>query len=216
MENGTDKSSCSGEPMVAEIQSEDTGREAAISPLCPRPSSAQRVDQDVTEVGAADQWDTYINTQIDRDWDEFSDQRRAFCDEYLENGYDHCNSAEKNGYSRSRGHKLLQEPMVQEYIHWMETTRRKRSYISRPFLDAKLLQTLDEASGEVEVAMVNKDGEQFQAKKYNGQLKLAILQEMGKVSGISKPEIQEGAAGVTVVIDVGALLGQKNIIKEVN
>ena len=205
-----------GEPMVVEVQSEDVGRQTSIAPLCPSAGSSQGIDQNVPEVTASDEWDTYITTQIDRDWDEFEDKKRAFCDEYLENGYDHCNSAETNGYSRKRGHKLLQEPMVQEYIHWMETSRRSRSYISRPFLDAKLLETLDEASGEVDVQMVDKDGVQFQAKKYNGQLKLAILQEMGKMSGISKPEIQEGAGGVQVIIDVGALLGKDNLIKEVN
>jgi len=210
-ENSTrpDNKFCSGEPMVTEVKGESTGRDIVVEAGSNSAGSALLLDQESKGLEPTNEWDTYIDSQIRSDWKDMPFEERAFCDEYLENGYKHRLAAESAGYALSAGIRLVNKPLLREYIHWAEAKKRSRRLVSEHFFDAQLAELYDQAIGEVEVDLVTGQGDAFRALKFNGGLALSIIQERAKISGVSKPEIAEGAGGVTVVIDVGALLGKE-------
>jgi len=212
----TDDKLCGGEPMVTEVKGEDVGREVTVQTGGNSPGSALLLDTQSQELEPASEWDTYVDSQIRSDWKDMPFEERAFCDEYLENGYKHRLAAESAGYALSAGIRLINKPLLREYIHWAEAKKRSRTLVSEHFFDAQLAELYDQAIGEVEVACVTGQGDKFDALKFDGRLALSIIQERAKISGVSKPEIAEGTGGVTVVIDVGALLGKEKPTKVVS
>ncbi len=163
------------------------------------------------ETAVASEWDTYVNNQIRDKWPDLSFQKRHFGNEYLKNGYNHREAALSCGRIANAGIRLISEPLIREYILYLEAQRTSRSIISERFLEAQYMELLSQANGEVEVPLVTGAGEKITAQKFNGSLKLAVLQELGKVSGVTKPDAQE-TGKVTVVIDIGKLTGTDHSI----
>ena len=214
MTNGADEQSCGAEhPPVAESGSvlgreipEQSGGNSSGGALLPNPES--------DSLGLTSEWDSYIDTQKRHDWVDLSHEQRAFCEEFLNNGYDHREAAISVGRSPGGALKLLHKPLLREYICFVEGKRRDRRIVSERFLDAQLAQLYEQAVGEEEIPLVTGSGIKLTAKKFQGQLALGIIQERAKLSGVAKPEAVD--TNISVVIDVGALIGEENRLKIVS
>ena len=208
MTNGADEQLHSVGPEPIEGEGGVSGRTVPEQPAGDRATSSLLSNPQSALAGPTSEWDTYVDTQIRHDWVDLPHDERAFCEEYLVNGYNHRDASEAIDRPASSGIRLLNKPLCREYILWTEHKKRARSLITEQFMESQLFQTLDQANGDVDVPLVTGSGIKIVAKKFNGPLKLAVLQEMGKLSGISKPEVSD--VNLTVVIDVGALIGEEN------
>jgi hypothetical protein len=205
MTNGADQQLDSFGPSPAEDQgslpgpvvSEQSGGNSSGHTLLPNPQS--------DESRLAGEWDSYIDSQKRHDWIDLSNEERAFATEYLENGYNHREAAEAVGRAASGAFRLLNKPLVREYIHFTESSRRARRIVSERFLDAQLSQLYDQSIGLEEIDLVTGSGLKLRAKKHQGQLALAIIQERAKLSGVAKPE--QADTQVNVIINEAALIG---------
>lgn len=212
MTNGADDQLCSVEPVSVAESAIDSGRKATVPSGSDSPESTLLSDQKSSLAGPTSEWDTYVDTQIRNDWVDLGHDEKAFCDEYLENGYNHRDAAVTIERSANAGIRILNKPLCREYILHAENKRRSRSLITEMFMEAQYFQLLDEANGEVEVAIVTGSGASLNAKRYDGNLKKAVLEAMGKLSGISKPEL--GDTQVNVIIDMNALTGNNKVVSE--
>lgn len=190
----------------------DSGRTVSVESGSDSTKSSLLSDPKSDLAGPTSEWDTYVDTQLRNDWPDLGHDEQAFCDEYLENGYNHREAAELIDRPLSAGIRLLNKPLCREYILWQEHKRRARSLITELFLESQYFQLLSEANGDVEVPLVTGSGIQLNAKKYDGTLKKAVLDSMGKLSGVSKPEVSD--TQVNVIIDVGALIGENKVVSE--
>ena len=154
-----------------------------------------------------------LELEIESNWPSLCPQEKGFALEYIENGFDHREAAKTVGRAKAAGIKLLRKPLVHAYISHLQKQYVQESLFTQQFYEAKLLELYEMAVGDVEVPMVDSDGEQFKAKKFHGSLALNILKERGLTTGVAKPE-ERGPGGVKVVIDMGALLGNAPVTTE--
>lgn len=158
----------------------------------------------------------YLDKQREQDFPDLCEQLRAFCHEYVANGYDHRQAAIEVGRAASGASKLLRNPLVRHYVRYLQDIRMDSSFVTKDFMEAKLSEMMEMAMGEVEIPVVLADGEQHNVKKFQGELALKILQKRGELSGAAKPAETSGGGNVSVHIDVGALLGMDSNEKVVN
>ena len=212
MTNGADDQLCGVESVSVAESAIDSGQSSSGDAGSDSSKSSLLSNQKSDLAGPTSEWDTYVDTQIRHDWVDLGHDERAFCDEYLENGYKHRDAAETIDRPPSSGIRILHKPLCREYIHLMEAKRRDRRIVSERFLDAQLSQLYDQATGEEAVPLVTGSGMELTAKKFNGQLALGIIQERAKLSGVAKPEIAD--TQVNVIIDMNALTGDNKVVSE--
>ena len=205
MTNGADEQLDSVGPAPVTDQGSVSGSEISGRSGSFGPSHTLLPNSESDESRLAREWDSFIDTQIRHNWPDLACEERAFCEEYLENGYNHRLAAETVGRAASGAHRLLHKSIVREFIHFTETARRARRIVSERFLDAQLSQLYDQAIGEEEVPLVTGSGLMLNAKKFNGALALGIIQERAKLSGVAKPE--QADTQVNVIINEAALIG---------
>ena len=211
MSDGADDSLCSPEFIPDEDEGEDIGRGVSVETGSNRAGNSLLSDTPSNSLGLTSEWDTYIDSQIRDSWSDLKHDEQAFCDEFLDNGYKHREAALTIERSADSGIRLLNKPLCREYIHFHEQKRRARRIVSERFFDAQLADLYDQAIGDVEVPLVTGSGIELTAKKFNGPLALGIIQERGKLSGVTKPDAPDNQ--INVIIDVGALTGK---VKEIN
>jgi len=209
MTDETDDTQCSEQQMVDGEQDADVRRGTIEPALLPSSGDPLCITQEIEDAEPANEWDAYIVAQTAGDWQDIDFAEREFCDQYCENGYKHRDAAVAAGFVIAAGIRLIKKPLLREYIHWKESKHRVRRLVSEQFFDGQLAEVFDAAMGEVEVPLVTGTGITFNAKRFDGQLALAVIKERAKISGIEKPELSELAGGVNIIIDVGALTGIK-------
>jgi len=209
MTDETDDTQCSEQQMADSEQIEDVRCGTIESPVLPSSGNSLCLTQEVEGTELTSEWDAYIDSQIAKDWQDIDFAEREFCEQYLENGYKHRDAAVASGFAANAGNRLINKPLLREYIHWKEAKHTNRRLVNEQFFDGQLAELYDIALGEVEIPLVTGTGITFNAKKFDGSLALAVLRERAKISGIEKPEMAEAAGGVNIIIDVGALTGAK-------
>lgn len=205
---------CDEYPDLTE-QGVDLGRSISVETGSDSTSSSSPVDQAGLDIEAAAEWNSYIDSQKRDGWSDLGFDEKAFCEEYLENGYNKREAAVTAGRAASAGISLLHKPLCREYILSLEAKRYARSIITERFLEAQYMVLLDQANGDVEVPIVTGAGQSLNALKFDGNLKLAVLKELGLTSGVTKPDAS-ALGGVTIVIDMGALTGADHKTKVVS
>ena len=214
MTNGADEQLHSVGPESVESEGGIAGRAISVEPPSDSAGSSLLSDSQSNLAGPTSEWDTYVDSQIRHDWVDLPHHERAFCEEYLVNGYNHRDAAEVIERPPNSGITLLHKPLCREYILWSEQKKRARSLITEQFLESQYFQLLEQANGDIEVHLVTGSGLKLTAKKFDGPLKKAILDSMGKLSGVTKPD--ESTTPINVIIDVGALIGEENRAKIVS
>ncbi len=150
--------------------------------------------------------DDDIEIQKGKDWPGVEPSHKAFAYEYVSNGYNHSDAAEKVGLPRSSGLRIRRLPLVTAFIAWIQEAKFQTTIITKEFIECKLDDLYDMAIGEVDVPCVTGSGETFSAPKFQGGLALQILQERSKMNGITKQEEKDNS-GVTVVISMENAIG---------
>jgi len=137
-------------------------------------------------------------------------QEEAFAIEYVSNGFDHREAARKCGYSPSAGVRLKRKPAIQNRIASLLAEMEVDSIVNRQVADTILDRLEDIAMGEVPVAMVTKDGEEFEARKFFPELAMKVYQERVRLHKL----VQENSKGsVNVQINMGDLIGESPAIE---
>lgn len=130
-------------------------------------------------------------------------KKKAFVFKYLE-AYDLTDAAIATGVSRETARKWLREPLVSSFLNEWQQEMGQRSIISRDFVNQQWLRLLPKVMGEEAVAMVDKEGLQYEAKEFDAVAATRILTELSKSTNF----YNEGSgtkAAVTVNIDLRAL-----------
>ena len=209
--NGTNDEFSSQRPMGAKCAGEGIGPAAAVAPLRSSTSDPSATDKEIDGFGITDKWGPIIEHQIAEDWPDLEAKDRAFCDKYLE-CYNHGDAAEEIGRPRSAGPAIYGKDLNTAYIKWRQDERYQESAIDDIFFQHHYLHVIDAAAGKVEVPCVTGSGEAFEAKKFNGDLLLKALDKLAVMNGIAEPEDKKKSGpAVQVIIDVGALIGKKEL-----
>ena len=160
--------------------------------------------RELTDVGYSKEC---IERQKQLGFPNLTDQERGFAIDFIQNGYDHCLSAEKVGKSRSYGKKFLANPIVAAFIKHLQADIWQESIITHHFVEMKYMELLDMAMGEEEIRMVDKDGNEFRGKLTDITNSVKIIEKMSNMNGHSEKKSKGGEGGVTIKIDMNAFLG---------
>jgi len=156
----------------------------------------------------------YIENQIKNGWPDLMPAEIAFAQEYCVNGYNHRLAAEHVGRPLDSGITLVRKPLIRSYIAWIQQEQRTESLITKDFIEAQMMHQYEKANGDVAVAMVDSEGNEFTAKNYQGQLSVGILKEFNNMFGHSKVE-KSSESKVTVIVDMGALTGRPPVTVDI-
>lgn len=140
--------------------------------------------------------------------------RRAFCINYISNGYKHRDAAVKAGFAASSGITLKREPLVAAYISDLMNKYLAESLVTKQTLDVYLDELEDIAMGRVDINMVSADGEEFSAKKFHADLAMKVYNERSKLHGIVKDDNDKNTS-VNLTINMGDLTGPVTVEGEV-
>jgi len=143
---------------------------------------------------------------------DLDDQRRAFCIEYVTNGYKHRDAAESVGFPAERGTRLKREPLVAAYIVDLQNKYLAESVVTKQTLDVHLDELEDIAMGRISIPIVTGSGEKIEAKKFHADLAMKIYAERSKLHGISKDDSKHAAVNVT--INMEGMTGPAEVIIE--
>ncbi len=144
-----------------------------------------------------------IVTHRENAWADFDPRKRMFAYYYLEN-YNHRKAAERAGFPPQKGLALSREPLVAALIADLQEQMQLRTTINSDFIRTKWLELLPKLMGEEEVAMVDKEGCQFAAKKFHSADATRALVELGKSTKFYA-DGSGGSAAVNISINLAAL-----------
>jgi phage terminase small subunit len=146
------------------------------------------------------------------DWPDLDSQRKAFAYFFLED-YNARNAAEKAGFNKNTGSKLLREPLLMAFVNDCQKTLGERSFVNRDFVTMKWLEMLPKVMGEEEIPIINnKDSYAFMAKQFDSAGAAKVLTELSKSTDFYANG-SGSTASVTVNIDLGALgMSQEKIV----
>lgn len=114
-------------------------------------------------------------------------QHRAFVLEYIKT-HDRFDACDVAGISRNQSLKVLRDPLVQEFIKYLNEQKQHYSLIDASFIEVQYLSLYGKLLGEEEVAMVDKDGNTLVRKKFHASESVAALRDMAKMSGVYKED----------------------------
>lgn len=112
-------------------------------------------------------------------WADLTDAQQAFGMAYVET-YQIKSSAESTGVPLAKASKWLRDPLMLEFINELQSHLNNRSVISKDFVNLQWLSLMPKLLGEEEVAMIDKDGDVFMAKKFHASESVSLLKELSK------------------------------------
>lgn len=108
------------------------------------------------------------------------------------------------GISAGRGYALLRHPLVSEFIKDLQKSQALRFGIDADFAIMEMLEAAEMFKGEVEVNMIDRDGDEFTGKKFHPEQYMSIIKEYNKIAGLHH-DSKANQGSVTVNLDFGAL-----------
>lgn len=139
-------------------------------------------------------------------FEDLNDQERAFCFLYIVD-YDHRKAADEVGAGAHNGLKMTRRPLVSAFVAHLQEQNIIQSVVTKDYLDVQHQRLYEMALGEVEVAMVDKDGGEYMAKKFQGELAFKLLQDMGKLNGVIVEE-EISSKSITVEINMNNMVSK--------
>jgi hypothetical protein len=106
------------------------------------------------------------------------------------------------GVKPATASRRLRNPLVAAYLDDILAEIRKDSILTRPFIELQMLETLEQANGEVDIHMVDREGNSFTGRKTDLQAKIAVLKEMRGLAGLDKGGGSPDGSGVHVHFDL--------------
>lgn len=143
-------------------------------------------------------------------FESLTPNRRAFCHEYITNGYKHREAAKSVGIAAASGIRVLREPLVGAYISYLQSMQQTSAIITKDYINAQYMALYDMATGLEPQCLVTADGDEFMAKKTELGTAHNILKEMSKSTDYAQ-ETGNKVAAVSVNIDFGNLRGNISV-----
>lgn len=119
---------------------------------------------------------------------EITPLERAFAMEYVSNGYNHIKAAESIGLNRSKGIRLVKNPIVQLLIKELQDKQHTLSLVTNEFVMTCYMRLLPKLMGEDDIPQVvmNRDSgdtDTVDIKKFHAAETVAVLRDMAKMVG---------------------------------
>lgn len=137
-------------------------------------------------------------------WADLSLQQKAFASEYTVS-YDHISAAEKTGYEKPSGLRLLRHPLVIAYIEDLQELNKINGIITKDFINAQYLILLDMAMGREEIKICLANGERVSAKVTKISEAVSILKQLSSSINYAVPiNANNNVDGdVKLIMDIG-------------
>ena len=156
-----------------------------------------------------------VERNRNNNWPDLAPAQRAFAYHYIVH-YNHLQAAEECGMSRSSGLGMLRHPLVAAFIEHLQKEQATNSFITKEFITTQYLNMIPMLMGEEEVAIVLANGEQAYGKQFRPAELRGVLSELSKtVKDFDVSNLTPGKSGITVNIDLGSLIGGKEVKAEV-
>lgn len=146
----------------------------------------------------ADEQRSFLSEQRENGFQQLEQPKRLFALEFVATG-SVAQSAEAAGITTATGHRWIKNPVVSAFVHYLNQQKEHYSLIDASFVESQYVSLLSKLLGEEEVAMVDKEGVQFMAKKFEGAAAVSCLRDLAKISGHYKED------GSTINVQVTTL-----------
>jgi len=130
-------------------------------------------------VTSKEELDIFIERNVISDWPDLDLKKKAFAIEYAFS-YNHREAAKEVGFSAGQGIKLIRDPLVVSYIEHLQKQKITSNIITKDYINTQYIKLLEIAMGEVEVPMVDGQGNEFTGKKTLVGEAINIVKEMAK------------------------------------
>lgn len=144
-----------------------------------------------------------VQRNRDLGYPDLKPNQRAFAWKYLET-YNARRAAIDLGIKPTEAHLLLKHPLVDALIQDLEKQYAERSFLSKETVLLEQVELLDKLAGRVPVAMVDREGSEYTARKFHAMESTKLINDLAKQTGASKASGGAGS-GVVVNIDLSAL-----------
>ena len=156
----------------------------------------------------ADEQRSFLAEERESGFIRLEQPKRMFALEFVATG-SIAEACKAGGIKSDAGRRWLRDPHIAAFIHYLNQQQEHYSLINASFIETQYLSLLGKLLGEEEVALVDKDGAQFRAKKFDGSGAVAALRDLAKISGHYKED------GTTVNVQVTTLTdAQKKFLDE--
>lgn len=144
----------------------------------------------------------WLETNRLNGFSDLSQAERLLALEYVKTG-DRFEAAKAAGIAPNRILRTLRDPLVQEFIKYLNDQRQHYSLIDASFVEVQYLSLYGKLIGEEEVPIVDKDGFVLMRHKFHASESVAALRDIAKMSGVYKEEqsavnVNIGLGGQTV------------------
>lgn len=127
-------------------------------------------------------------------------KERVFAVEYFKTS-DRFSASKVSGIAANYSLRTLRDPLVQEFLQYLNEQRQHYSLIDASFIEVQYLTLYGKLTGEEEVATLDKEGFVQMRHKFHASESVAALRDMAKMSGVYKEE----QPATNVNINLGAV-----------
>lgn len=139
-------------------------------------------------------------------WPDLPAQAQLFVHKYIDEGI--VAACKHLSITKSAGLRILRDRLVNAYFKHIEDTLVSATLINQSFVELNLLETLEQANGEVDIPHVTKDGDVVMAPSVNLTAKVQVLRDMQKLAGMDKG-VDKGLTSIK--IDMDAFTGKSQV-----
>jgi hypothetical protein len=137
-------------------------------------------------------------------WPDVTPQQKLFSREFAHIGI-LSRACKASKVSTAKAVMWVRDPLISAYIGYIQEELSSRSLLTRQFVELSLLEQYEKANGNIDIPIVDRNGDVIMAPRWNGQVALGVLKEMGSMIDIGKrPE----SKGVTVNINLDSFVGR--------
>lgn len=149
-----------------------------------------------------------IESEKAADFPSISGKDRMFGIHYV-GCYNVKEAASAAGVTKDYGANLLRNPIFCAFVQEVQRGREAVTLISKDFATFHWLKLLPKLMGEEEVPMVDKEGDEFMAKKFHSNEVVAALKEINKMAGVVEETKSKGKGGgaVSINLNFGNVMG---------
>lgn len=130
---------------------------------------------------------SWLETNRLNGFSDLPQKERLFALEFVKSG-DRFEAAKRAGIASNQTLRTLREPLVQEFIQYLNAQKQHYSLIDASFIEVQYLTLYGRLMGEEEVAVLDKEGFVQMRHKFHGSESVAVLRDMAKMAGVYKDD----------------------------
>jgi hypothetical protein len=155
-----------------------------------------------------------IESNRANNWPDLSARDKVIANEFAVAG-NIADAANKANVSKAVAYKAIRSPLGAAYLDDLMRDMREDSILTRPFIELQLLETLEQANGDVEVHILN-DGVPQEVRLTDLRAKLQVIKQMQTMGGFDKGTQGSDKGGVHVHFDLSKFGVEQPQEKEIN